>query len=573
MTRIRTFAAIVAAVALVAMSAVSNSWAATSTDTQANQPQVAGDPSSGTTARFPTNKQNEPSIAVNPRNSQLLIAGSNDEQEQPPCGPGPVRGADAKPNDCSFYPGVGTSGVYTSNDGGTTWVNRGLLDDQPGWQASNLISGGDPVIVYGPKPDGHGGFTYGNGARAYYASLAAFKTSPYGNADHGAGALAISWSDDDGATWSAPVVASTKRNPNDFNDKESMWVDKDPNSPYFGRAYVSWTEFRSPYGVAEPVDVTYSTDGGRTWSAPKSLTAAQNTSSLGGRQGSQVRSGPDGSVYVAWVERSSQYVAISRDGGRSFSKARVIGPASRYDDPIPGSNFRMDDFLAFAVDPRANATSLYAAWTYNASGADDGGRIVFSKSVDKGLTWSAPVVVSTPAEGYAFFPGMDVAPNGRVDLGYQGLKADDTSTFGTGNAWIDSYYLSLPAGGAWSAPMKVTTVPSDPAASAQNNLQRQFWGDYNTLVSSADRAWFIYTDSRSGAGCPAVDAYQHDQLDRGLVTEQSSEDSPMRADEDAMEHGKPADSTGDEPVAKPAPQTDCPPQFGNTDVFVSTITP
>ncbi len=77
-----------------------------------------------------------------------------------------------------------------------------------------------------------------------------------------------------------------------------------------------------------------------------------------------------------------------------------------------------------------------------------------------------------------------------------------------------------------------------PAASAQNNLARQFWGDYNTLVSTNANAFFIYTDSQNGVGCTAVDKYQH-----GLIT-------------------------------KPSPETDCPnQQFGNTDAFVSKITP
>src|SRR5919197_5309736 len=127
---------------------------------QANQPQVAGDASSNTTARFPTNKQNEPSIAVNPVDARFLVAGVNDEQLQPPCGPGPVRGASAPANDCSFFPGVGTDGVYTSSDGGTTWTNRGLL---PGFSDSggSLVSDGDPELVYGPKPGGKG-FTFAN---------------------------------------------------------------------------------------------------------------------------------------------------------------------------------------------------------------------------------------------------------------------------------------------------------------------------------------------------------------------------------------------------------------------------
>jgi len=121
--------------------------AASSTDVQANSPQVANDPTSDSTATFPTNKQNEPTIAVNPVSANL-IAGSNDEQEQPACGAA-IRGTDD--SDCGFFPGVGTDGVYTSADNGKTRVNRGLLDDQPGWQASPLVSDGDPVIVYGPQ--------------------------------------------------------------------------------------------------------------------------------------------------------------------------------------------------------------------------------------------------------------------------------------------------------------------------------------------------------------------------------------------------------------------------------------
>ena len=133
---------------------------------------------------------------------------------------------------------------------------------------------------------------------------------------------------------------------------------------------------------------------------------------------------------------------------------------------------------------------------------------------------------------------LDVAPGGRVDVGYQALKTTDTSTFGTGNATIDSFYVKSTDGGTtWSASTDVSSVSSDPAASAQNGLTRQFWGDYNTLVSTNANAFFIYTDSRNGVGCPAVDAFQHGT------------------------------------ASKPAPGTDCGAQFGNTDAFVSKITP
>ena len=111
--RILALVAVIVPVGFVATSVA----ASTFPEVQANNPQVQGDPNSNTTAVFPTNKQNEPTIAVNPTNSQMLIAGSNDEQRQPPCGPGPVRGATLG-SDCSFFPGVGTDGVYTSSNGG-----------------------------------------------------------------------------------------------------------------------------------------------------------------------------------------------------------------------------------------------------------------------------------------------------------------------------------------------------------------------------------------------------------------------------------------------------------------------
>lgn len=513
-------------------------------DVQANSPQVAGDPSSDATARFPTNKQNEPSIAVDPLDPTHLIAGANDEQRQPPCGPGPVRGPDAAPSDCSFFPGVGTDGVYTSADGGATWTNRGLLDDQASWKASPYLSGGDPVIVYGPRPSPNGRFSYDNGTRAYYIGLAEYKagSSPF-PPQKAPELVVVSFSDDGGVTWSAPVRATTKNNPNTFNDKNSGWVDKNPSSPYFGNLYVAFTMFRSATTNGngnEPIGVSRSTDGGRTFGKPNQLSPAGNNGTGNGRQGSDVVTGPDGTVYVAFEQAQSQVVAISRDGGTSYSRPIVMGPVTDIADPIPGANFRTDSFPSIAADPRAGSQTVYASWSTRTPA---GGRIVVVRSLDGGRAWGAQKTVSTAAEGYAFFNGMDVGPTGRVDIAYQALRAVGP-TFGTGNAKIDAYYVGSPAGGnAYATPMKVSAISSDPAASATNSLTQQFWGDYNTLASGTASAWFISTDSRNGQGCAAVDTFQHFLVDGGPT------------------------------VAKPAPGTDCRPQFGNTDLYVATITP
>jgi len=537
-------------------------YGATAIDVQANNPQVAGDPTSNTTAVFPTNKQNEPTVAVNPLDPSLLIAGANDEQRQPPCGPGPVRGADADSSDCSFFPNVGTSGIYTSSDGGSTWTNRGLLDDQASWIASPFVSDGDPVITYGPKPAPGPGFTYVNGARAYYSTLASYKDNagpyPPGKAPE---YLAVSYSDDNGATWSAPVLATTKDNPNDFNDKEWIAVDADADSPYFGRVYVTYTEFRAA-GQSEPIMAAYSADGGRTFTSPKQVTAAGNNGTLNGRQGSYVTTGPDGSVYVAFSQDLRIDVAISRDGGRRWLRPIAVGPENAIPDPLPGSNFRTNSFPTIAADPRDGSTRLYTSW---ATDSPSGTRIVVSTSSDRGQSWSTPVPVSTAAEGDAFYQGMDVAPNGRVDIGYQAQIVIDRSTYGTGNAAINSWYVAkAPSATGFNAPTKITTASSDPAASAQNNLVRQFYGDYNHLTSTNAHAWFIYTDTRNGVGCPAVDAYQH------AVDGTPAIRGDMR-DRIATRLGR--DPYADDPLIKPAPPLVCPHDFGNSDAYVSVVTP
>ena len=535
-TRTRALFAGLAVAAAIAAAVAEGSGS----DPQANQPQIAGDATSNTTARFPTNKQNEPTIAVNPTDASKLIGGSNDEQLQPPCGPGAVRGATTA-NDCSFFPDVGTSGVYTSSDGGGTWTNRGLL---PGYSDTGgaLVSDGDPVIVYGPKPDGHGGFSFAHGARAYYANLASF-ASGAANGNQAPELVAVSTSNDDGANWSPPSIAANAGG-HVFNDKESIWADNNPASPYFGRVYVSWSQFRSIPGTNVAIRVVFSADGGQTWSVPRQVSSAYNNAQRGGRQFSALRTARDGTVYMAWEDGdakvgSKQLISVSHDGGSSWSKPSIIAAVDDIRDPIPGSNFRTGSYPNIAVDQASGA--IYATWSDELGGAS--GRIVVTKSSNGGKTWTTPVAVPTSGEGYAFFQGLDVAPSGRIDIAYQAQKAIDPTTYGTGNAMVDSYYVNSTDGGiTWSAPRKISTASSDPAASAQNNLARQFWGDYNTLVSTDAFAWFIFTDTRDGAGCPSIDAYQH-SLDTGGT------------------------------VPKPAPPAVCPAQFGNSDLHTAKIAP
>lgn len=524
-------------------------------DVRVNAPQVQGEPTSDRDAVFPTNTQNEPAIAVNPLDPTRLVAGANDEQRQPRCGPGPLRG-DVAASDCSLVPGVGSSGIYLSDDGGLHWENIGLLDDQGTWAGTGVVSTGDPVLAYGPRPDGDGGFTYDDGARAYYSTSA---TIP---GEAGVEYVVVSYSDDDGRTWSRPVIGSSTSDAARFDDKSWITVDDDPASPHFGNVYLSWADVSastSGDGGTGPVMVSVSTDGGASFGARTRLSPAPGVDSGDGRRGMSSATGPDGSVYVAFTQGSTQVVVVSRDGGGSWTEPTSIGPVRTIDDPIPGADFRTDSVPVVAADPRAGSTTVHAAWTTRTA---EGGRVVVATSSDGGRTWSDPGTVSGAGQGYAFLPAVDVAPDGRVDLGFLGLTTTDPTTFGVGNAAVDAWYLSSPDGRSWSTPTEVSTASSDPAASARSSLARQFWGDHTTLASSADTVWFGFTDSRDGTGCRAVDLHQAFLAEHGLATGEGVDvDGPDPAAQDP-----------NDPSTAPAPQLVCDPSFGNTDIRVSVVT-
>jgi hypothetical protein len=270
------------------------------TDTRVN----VGSPQS----KFPRNKQNEPSVglALNPTDRRVLVSGSNDEIDNAPC----------NGSDCSFTPGVTDNGVYFSFDAGKTWIQPtytgwtarngtphvGPTGTVPWYLESGLVGDGDPGTAFGPRPGAHG-FSWNNGARLYYSSLA----SNFGNATtiRGFEAITVSHVDNLRAAangnknaWSRPVVVSNDQTDATFSDKSAVWADNAGSSKYFGYVYACWTSFKDATSATAPapIELSRSADGGTTWSAPSLVSPAVPATASTGASGCTIRTDSRGGV-------------------------------------------------------------------------------------------------------------------------------------------------------------------------------------------------------------------------------------------------------------------------------------
>lgn len=297
---------------------------------------------------------NEPTIMIDPKNPNIIVAGSN----------------------LNYY--------YFSNDAGNTWSAHILTSPYGVW--------GDPSM----DVDTSGNF--------YFFHLS---NPPNGNwIDR----IVCQKSTDNGSSWSGGTFIGL--NGTKAQDKPWSVVDRNNNN-----IYLTWTQF-DEYGSNNPLDSSIilfskSLDGGNTWSSPMRINkvAGDCLDESNTVEGAVPAVGPNGEIYVSWAGPDGIVFNRSLDKGNTWLDHEILI------DPMPnGWCFMIPGIMRANGQPvikcdlseGVNNGAIYVNWSDQRNGTDDTD-IWLSKSIDGGNTWSVPSRVNDDGlNNHQFFSWMDI---------------------------------------------------------------------------------------------------------------------------------------------------------------------
>jgi hypothetical protein len=544
------------------------------------------------------NGQNEPALAVDPTHPNILAAGANDLVDTQPCSKqeSTTAGTCYSPQG-TYTLGVGLMGVYFSFDSGHHWIQPtyhgltaagcdptvepctpqpGPINTIPNYFENGLRSRSDPGVAFGPVPK-NGTFSYANGTRLYYATLATNLTDTrieQGGINSNT-AITVSHIDNltaarvaDQSNWSKPYFVPANIAATAGLDKEQVWADNAASSPNFGNVYVCYNDFHSlSQGNNFPLfpSVAVSTDGGLTWKAHH--VAPPNAAKT--LDGCTVRTDSHGNVYAFFTHFSTtsndgaQTMVTSSNGGTTWGRPvdfMQMNASCFFFDPVAGrcnsegpAGARNDLMAMPSVDIANGAPTgtdatneIVDAWSDGRNGLNHEVSLL-SYSTDNGQTWSAPATVSAPGDR-ALYTAPAIAPDGsHVYLSYNAFTTPFSTT--TGTPRMEHGVLRSAAIGAGGAPTGWTTeftgASGDARGTAQGRiLYNEFLGDYVYAIGTRTYGAGVWTDVPDTADCPAVDAWRQASF-----------------------------TAGHQVFPAPWPIGDCPANFGNSDISSATTAP
>ena len=237
-----------------------------------------------------------------------------------------------------------------------------------------------------------------------------------------------------GATWSTASSALEERAAEGIAfDKNWLGCDNTASSPFYGRCYLVYTHSAGRDMLA----VSWSSDGGVTWSAPVDI---------GARPGVGVFPAirPTGEIVVVYLLQGGgqSSIASSRSADGSATWAAPVAIA-----PVEGG-CRIPDFRAFSL-PSAEADRtgrIWASWhDCESRGSTSGNAVFVSTSLD-GTQWTAPVAVTRGRNAVLPAIGIDAA-TGRVAIAYlraraAGVDVELVQSPGAPTTWSQARRLS-----------------------------------------------------------------------------------------------------------------------------------
>jgi PKD repeat protein len=309
---------------------------------------------------------------------------------------------------------------------------------------------------------------------------------------------------DDGSSWTTATVGP---NPGSLADKNHMWIDNAPTSPYVGNLYAAWTDFGGTYD--SEIVFSRSTNNGPTWSSRINLSAASAAGSH--NQGVNIQTGPNGEVYVVWAiydswpsDESRYAMAKSTNGGASFGSSYNIITNTRgiRSTEVP-QNMRVNSFPSMAVDIGTGPYSgnIYVVWTnIGTPGVNSGtAGIYMIRSTNGGTSWSTPVKVNQ-GSGTAYQPWITCDPEtGTIAVVFYDNRNTATAD---AEAWV-SY--STDAGSNWTD-FRVSDVSFTPTPIP--GLAASYMGDYLGITAKGGRFYPCWTDNRGSTYMTYVSPFE-----------------------------------------------------------------
>jgi hypothetical protein len=168
------------------------------------------------------------------------------------------------------------------------------------------------------------------------------------NADSTALQMRAYKSTDGGRNW---VFDGTFSGSQTSADKQMMWVDRSPTSPFHDRIYVIWHNNR-------PAFVSFRNTSG--WHVPVQISHAETT---GTAIGSDITTNAAGTVFAVWPDTGTKSIFFSKstDGGETFSAAPLLvaRTAATFQISIPAMAQRA---ALVGVSIAAFGDNLYVSW-------------------------------------------------------------------------------------------------------------------------------------------------------------------------------------------------------------------